>query len=139
MVVVGGGGLLLIAAYSHTMDRFIPIAGSREFSAFLVSATAGSYAIELVYLALAVAAVGLLMRHGATWWQYVVVLVAIATPVLGFYGALHPGPHDSTNLTGSRRPDPQCRGACGRAPRRGAAGRERRLHAGAAGHGGVTR
>lgn len=98
MVIVGGGGLTLIAAYSHTMDRFIPIAGTREFSAFLVSATAGSFAIELVYLALAIAAVGLLMRYGGTWWQYLVVLVAIATPVLGFYGALHPGPHNSTNL-----------------------------------------
>jgi amino acid transporter len=98
MVIVGGGGLVLIAAYSHTMDRFIPIAGSREFSAFLVSATAGSFAIELVYLALAAAAVGLLMRYGGTWWQYLIVLVAIATPLLGFYGALHPGPHNSTNL-----------------------------------------
>src|SRR6478609_1726097 len=98
MVIVGGGGLILIAAYSHTMDRFIPIAGSREFSAFLVSATAGSFAIELVYLALAIAAVGLLVRHGGTWWQYLIILAAIATPVLGFYGALHPGPHDTTNL-----------------------------------------
>jgi hypothetical protein len=26
------------------------------------------------------------------------VLVAIAPPLLGFYGALHPGPHNSTNL-----------------------------------------
>src|SRR5581483_10838699 len=41
MVIVGGGGLMLVAAYSHTLDRFIPIAGTREFSAFLVSATAG--------------------------------------------------------------------------------------------------
>jgi amino acid permease len=98
MVIVGGGGLTLLGMYSHTMNRFIPIAGTREFSAFLVSATAGSFAIELVYLALALAAVGLLMRFGGTWWQYVVVLVAVATPLLGFYGALHPGPHDSTNL-----------------------------------------
>ena len=98
MVVVGGVGLVLIAAYSHTMDRFIPIAGTREFSAFLVSATAGSFAIELVYLALAIAAIGLLVRYGGKWWQYLVILVAIATPVLGFYGALHPGPHNSTNL-----------------------------------------
>jgi hypothetical protein len=28
----------------------------------------------------------------------VIVLVAIATPVLGFYGALDPAPHDTTNL-----------------------------------------
>jgi amino acid transporter len=97
MVVVGGGGLVLVAVYSHTMDRFIPIFGSREFSAFIVAATAGSFAIELVYLALALAAVGLLMRYGGTWWQYLIVLAAIATPVLGFYGALHPGPHNGTN------------------------------------------
>src|SRR6478735_7189653 len=98
MVVVGGVGLILIGAYSHTMDRFIPIAGSREFSAFLVSATAGSFAIELVYIALSVAAIGLLVRDKGAWWQYLVVIVAVATPVLGFYGALHPGPHDTTNL-----------------------------------------
>src|SRR6476661_215648 len=98
MVVVGGVGLILIGMYSHTMDRFIPIAGSREFSAFLVSATAGSFAIELVYIALSVAAIGLLVRDNGAWWQYLVVIVAVATPVLGFYGALHPGPHDTTNL-----------------------------------------
>src|SRR4051812_11565959 len=98
MVVVGGLGLILIGAYSHTMDRFIPIAGSREFSAFLVSATAGSFAIELVYLALAAAAIFFLVRTNGVWWQYLVVLVAIATPVLGFYGALNPSPHDTTNL-----------------------------------------
>ena len=98
MVVVGGVGLILIGIYSHTMDRFIPIAGSREFSAFLVSATAGSFAIELVYLALAVAAIGLLVSDEGAWWQYLIVLVAVATPVLGFYGALNPAPHDTTNL-----------------------------------------
>ena len=32
------------------------------------------------------------------WWQYLVVLVAVATPVLGFWGALNPDPHDTTNL-----------------------------------------
>ena len=98
MVVVGGVGLILIGMYSHTMDRFIPIAGSREFSAFLVSATAGSFAIELVYIALSVAAIGLLVRDNGAWWQYLVVIVAVATPVLGFYGALNPAPHDTTNL-----------------------------------------
>ena len=41
-----------------------------------MSATAGSFAIELVYLALAVAAIGLLVRDGGVWWQYLVVLVA---------------------------------------------------------------
>ena len=157
MVAVGGVGLMLVGAYSHTMDRFIPIAGSREFAAFLVSATAGSFAIELVYLALAVAAIGLLVRTRRC-------LVAVPgragrhrDPVLGFYGALHPAPHDTTNLNWlavywalgvvvlsrglvrrdaglEARPDQERRLACGRAPRCGAAGREHRLHAGAARH-----
>jgi amino acid transporter len=100
VVVIGGGGLTLIALYSHTMDRFVGPQGlpSREFTAFLVAATAGSFAVELVYLFLGVAAIGLLMRSNGAWWQYVIVLVAIATPVLGFYGALNPQPHDTTNL-----------------------------------------
>jgi amino acid transporter len=97
VVIIGGGGLMLIAAYSHTMDRFVPIFGSREFSAFVVSATAGSFAIELVYLILAVAGVFFLVRTNGQWWQYLIVLVAIATPVLGFKGALWPEPHDTIN------------------------------------------
>ena len=97
MVVVGGGGLILIALYSNTMNKFVPIFGSKEFSAFIISATAGSFAIELVYLALSAAAIGLLVRNNGVWWQYLVVLVAIATPLLGFYGALDPAPHNSAN------------------------------------------
>ena len=95
MVVVGGGGLILVGLYSHTLDRFVPVAASREFAAFFVAATAGSFAVELVYLILAVAAIGLLVRTKALWWQYLIVLVAVATPVLGFYGALNPEPHDT--------------------------------------------
>ena len=100
MVAVGGGGLMLLGLYSHTLDRFVGPQGlpSREFAAFLVAATAGSFAIELVYLLLAVAAIRLLVRMHGAWWQYLMVPVAIATPILGFYGALNPAPHDSTNL-----------------------------------------
>ena len=63
-----------------------------------MAATAGSFAVELVYLILAVAAIGLLVRTKALWWQYLIVLVAVATPVLGFYGALNPDPHSTLNL-----------------------------------------
>ena len=31
-------------------------------------------------------------------WQYAVLLVAAATPILGYYGALNPEPHDRTNV-----------------------------------------
>jgi hypothetical protein len=95
VVVFGAGLLILVGLYSHTLDRFgLP----RDFAAFFVAATAGSFAVELVYLILAVAAIGLLVRTNAVWWQYLVVLVAVATPVLGFWGALNPDPHDTTNL-----------------------------------------
>ena len=62
-----------------------------------MAATVGSFAVELVYLMLAVAMVWILIRRGAKWWQYLVMLIAIATPVLGFYGALKPAPHNTTN------------------------------------------
>ena len=60
MVVVGCVGLIAISEWTSTMDKFVPIFGSKEFSTFIVSATAGSFAIELVYLILAFAAFGLL-------------------------------------------------------------------------------
>src|SRR5439155_25337208 len=41
---VGCIGLILISQMS-TMDRFVPLFGSKEFSAFIVSATAGSFAV----------------------------------------------------------------------------------------------
>ena len=46
-----------------------------------------------MYLILAVAAFRLAQR----WWQYLIVAVAVATPILGFYGALNPEPHDGSN------------------------------------------
>ena len=37
------------------------------------------------------------MRTGGKPWQYAIVLVAIAMPILGFKGALGPGPHTTAN------------------------------------------
>jgi len=105
MVVVGGVGLMVIVHFLNYGTKFViatpqgnvPLFPNDEFATFIVSATAGSFVIELVYLILAVVAVRLLVRDNAAWWQYLVVLVAIATPILGFYGALHPSPHDRSN------------------------------------------
>ena len=55
------------------MDKFVAIFGTKEFSAFIVSATAGSFAIELVYLILAIASIRLVMQSKGVWWQYLVV------------------------------------------------------------------
>jgi amino acid transporter len=97
VICVGAFGLMIISEWTGMVDKFVPIFGTNAFSTFIVSATAGSYAIELVYLILAVAGLFLLYRTGGKPWQYVVVLVAVATPILGFVGALRPGPHTTDN------------------------------------------
>jgi amino acid transporter len=68
------------------------------FATFIWSATVGSLAVELVYFVLAVAAFALVKRGGGKLWQYAVVAVAVATPVLGYLGALKPEPHSGNNV-----------------------------------------
>ena len=76
----------------------MPFFPNDQFATFILSATIGSFAIELVYLVLAVAAFGLVRSSGNKPWQYLIVAVAVVTPILGFYGALNPEPHDSSNF-----------------------------------------
>ena len=126
LVIVVGCVFLLIMSTSSTMDKFVPIFGSKEFSTFIVSATAGSFAIEIVYLLLAIGGLVLLRKSGGTWWQYLIVLVAVLTPLLGFYGALKPAPHDDNQLQ-------LARGLLGARGGRDRAGVVRRRQDGAAG------
>jgi amino acid transporter len=107
MVAVGGIGLVLLTWIGGYMEQFklpigengelVPIFPNDQFATFILSATIGSFAIELVYLILAVAAFRLVPRAGNKPWQYVVVAIAVITPILGFYGALKPDPHDRSN------------------------------------------
>lgn len=107
MVAVGGIGLMILVAVGGYMEQFklpvgengelVPIFPNDQFATFILSATIGSFAIELVYLILAVAAFGLVPKAGNKPWQYAVVAVAVITPLLGFYGALKPEPHDGSN------------------------------------------
>jgi amino acid transporter len=107
MVAFGGIGLtLLVVATNYATQfgfvgedgNFVPFFPNDQFATFILSATIGSFAIELVYLVLAIAAFGLVRSSGNRWWQYLIVAVAVATPILGFYGALNPEPHDSSNF-----------------------------------------
>lgn len=107
MVAVGGIGLVVLTWIGGYMDRFqlpigengelVPIFPNDQFATFILSATIGSFAIELVYLILAVAAFRLVPRAGNKPWQYAVVAIAVITPILGFYGALKPDPHGRSN------------------------------------------
>jgi len=106
MVAVGGIGLVvLVSVTSYASQfgfvdagKFVPFFPNDQFATFILAATIGSFAIELVYLVLAVAAFRLVPQSGNKPWQYAIVAVAVATPVLGFYGALNPQPHDSSNF-----------------------------------------
>ena len=110
MVVVGGVGLLIVTKVAGYQSHFlaplgpkgqmVPIFPSDQFATFIVSATAGSFVIEFVYLILAVVALRLVWQMNGQpgqWWRYPVVLIAIATPILGFKGALWPQPHNGSN------------------------------------------
>ena len=85
------------SASSTRPGKFTPFFPNDQFASFIVSATVGSFAIELVYLILAVVAFRLVAKSGNKPWQYVVVAAAVVMPILGFYGALNPAPHDSSN------------------------------------------
>lgn len=102
MVAVGCLGLIVLVqatdyatsfGFTGEDGKFVPFFPNDQFATFILSATIGSFAVELVYLILAVAA----FRLAQQWWQYLIVAVAVATPLLGFYGALNPEPHDGSN------------------------------------------
>jgi amino acid transporter len=107
MVAVGGIGLIVLTQVAHygpqftvaTPDGVIPIFPNDQFATFILAATIGSFMVEVVYVMLAVVAVRLVWQEGGSglWWKLIVLLVAIATPILGFKGALWPDPHDSSN------------------------------------------
>jgi len=107
VVAFGGIALMLVSWLADYQNRFVvpgpdgkpvPIFPSDAFATFILTATIGSLAIELVYLVLAVFAFNLVRQAGGKLWQYAIVAVAVATPVLGYYGALNPAPHDRSNV-----------------------------------------
>jgi amino acid transporter len=107
VVAVGGIGLMLLswlADYGSRLFLAPDESGNLVptlpdgFATFILSATIGSLAVELVYLILAVAAFGLVRQAGNKPWQYAVVAIAVLTPILGYLGALKPEPHDRSNV-----------------------------------------
>jgi amino acid transporter len=67
---------------------------------FGISATAGSFLVETIYVFLAVVAFKLVWdsRNGpGVWWRLVVVLIGLAAPILAFKGSLDPFPSYPNN------------------------------------------
>jgi hypothetical protein len=99
MVAIGGIGLIALTESAGYNKQFGGIFGTDQFATFILAATVGSFLVEVVYVLLAIVAVKLVLEEGGAglWWKLIVLLVAVATPLLGFKGALWPDPHNSSN------------------------------------------
>ena len=97
IILAAGVAALLFGGLTHYGDA---VKLPNDVEAFSISAGAGSFLIEAVYALLALAAIGLIWRSsvGATRaWRMVVAVAGFATPVLAYYGSLHPFPTYPTN------------------------------------------
>jgi amino acid transporter len=96
-----GGNLIILAAgiiallYGGLTKYGTPIHYPNDVEAFSISAAAGSFLIEAVYAMLAVAGVFIIWNSFTGMgrlWRVVVAVIGFATPVLAYYGSLHPFP-----------------------------------------------
>jgi amino acid transporter len=90
-VAIGGLAMIIMAlTLNYGTDLGLP----DELAMFFIAATAGSFAVELIYLFIALGGFLIVARTGGpnAWWQYLIVIAAVLTPILGFYGPLYPFP-----------------------------------------------
>jgi amino acid transporter len=92
LTLVCAFGFLLwgaVASYSGAIQQAF---GPNEFIVFQFTATTGSLGVELIYVLLALGAFGLIVRGRLPAWGYLLAAGAVATPILGIYGAVRPFP-----------------------------------------------
>jgi amino acid transporter len=92
LVILGAGLVAIILGGITTLGN---TAVPNNVEAFQISAGVGSFLIEAVYAMLALAAFRIIWNEwtgGARLWRLVVAIVGVATPVLAYYGSLHPFP-----------------------------------------------
>lgn len=92
IILAAGIAALLFGGLTHYGDA---IKFPNNVEAFSISAAAGSFLIEAVYGMLAVAGVFIIARSFTgigRVWRVIVAIIGFATPVLAYYGSLHPFP-----------------------------------------------
>jgi amino acid transporter len=97
LVLASALAFILFAAVTRYGE---PVELPNELQAFFITTTVGSFCVELVYLLLALGAIRIVWSMNGQpgqWWRYPALLAAIATPILGFKGALDPFPEFPTN------------------------------------------
>ncbi len=92
-IVLGMWGIAVLIWTAVT--NYAPNGGANVIVTFTISADAGSFLVETIYIFLAVFALRIVWRDfsgfGAAW-RLLVVLIGIAAPVLAFKGSLDPFP-----------------------------------------------
>jgi amino acid transporter len=96
-----GGNLVILAAgivaliFAGVTSYGAAVKLPDEIEAFSITAAAGSYLVELIYIFLALAALKLVWElpdRGKLWWRIPLVLIGLAAPVLAYKGSLDPWP-----------------------------------------------
>ena len=92
-VILGAGAIAVLLGGITTLGDLVKLPNNIE--AFQISAGVGSFLIEAVYAMLALAAFRIIWTDWsgvARLWRLLVAIVGVATPVLAYYGSLHPFP-----------------------------------------------
>jgi len=93
---LGGNVLVLIAAL---ITVFLTAVTNIDIpTVFINMSLLGSLLIEAIYIALALAAIRFLLEEPGKVWRWIILLVAIVTPLLGIYGSVVPFPAYPGNL-----------------------------------------
>jgi amino acid transporter len=93
LVILGAGALAVLLGGITTLGDQVKL--PNNVMAFQISAGVGSFLIEAVYAMLALAAFRIIWTSwsgGARLWRLAVAVTGLATPVLAYYGSLHPFP-----------------------------------------------
>jgi amino acid transporter len=95
VVVAGIAAIIFGTATSYGAAVQLP----DEIEAFTITAAAGSYLVEAIYVILALFALRLVWRAGrdGLWWKLPVVVAGLATPILAYKGSLDPWPSYPAN------------------------------------------
>jgi amino acid transporter len=92
LVILAAGIIAIVLGGITTLGN---TAVPNNVEAFQISAGVGSFLIEAVYAMLALAAFRIIWNEwtgGARAWRLAVAVIGVATPVLAYYGSLHPFP-----------------------------------------------
>jgi amino acid transporter len=88
------GGNILVVGLALLLTIITLLSGLEVMTVFSITALAGTLLINIIYIVLAVLALGLV----ETLWQYLILVIAIFTPILAIYGSIIPLPPAPINI-----------------------------------------